>query len=79
MYNVERSFRLAFPNKEVITFFADTEADKAKWLEILRALIGRIPPNPLWAELVWQRQEEILSGAQPRPSVLPPVTEGASS
>lgn len=28
-------------------------------LEVLRALVGRIPPNPLWAELVWQRQQEL--------------------
>lgn len=33
-------------------------------LEVLRALIGRIPPNPLWAELVWQRQHEMASHAQ---------------
>ncbi|KAG8952523.1 Bud site selection protein bud4 [Tulasnella sp. 424] len=78
-YNVERSFRLIFPGNEVIAFFADTDSDKSKWLDILRALIGRIPPNPLWAELVWQRQEEILSGAQPRPSVLASVTEGTPS
>ncbi len=28
-------------------------------LEVLRALVGHIPPHPLWAELLWQRQEEI--------------------
>ena len=28
-------------------------------LEVLRALIGRIPPNHLWAELLWQRQQEL--------------------
>ena len=27
-------------------------------LEILGALVGRIPPNPLWAELLWQKQQE---------------------
>jgi len=32
-------------------------------LEVLRALIGRIPPNPLWAELLWQRQEELAKQA----------------
>lgn len=35
-------------------------ADRQKFrLEVLRALVGHIPPNPLWAELVWQRQEEL--------------------
>ena len=28
-------------------------------LEVLRALIGRIPPNHLWAELLWQRQQDL--------------------
>ncbi|KAG8891869.1 Bud site selection protein bud4, partial [Tulasnella sp. 403] len=51
VYHVERSFRLLFPDDEEIAFFTDTDAEKARWLEILRALIGRIPPNPLWAEL----------------------------
>ncbi|KAI0918902.1 hypothetical protein AcV5_001963 [Taiwanofungus camphoratus] len=57
-YGVERSFRLKFTRGQEILFFADTDEDKAKWLEVFRALIGRIPPNPLWAELVWQRQQE---------------------
>ncbi|KAI6105076.1 hypothetical protein EDD16DRAFT_232832 [Pisolithus croceorrhizus] len=58
---VERSFRLVFPGKQEIFFFADTDEEKAKWLEVLRALVGHIPPNPLWAELIWQRQQEIAS------------------
>lgn len=31
MYGVERSFRLIFPHKQEITFFADTDEEKAKW------------------------------------------------
>ncbi|RXW25072.1 hypothetical protein EST38_g810 [Candolleomyces aberdarensis] len=64
MYGVERSFRLIFPNDEEIVFFADTDDEKAKWLEVLRALVGHIPPHPLWAELLWQRQDEISKRAQ---------------
>ncbi|KAJ7690719.1 hypothetical protein B0H17DRAFT_1159959 [Mycena rosella] len=60
-YGVERSFRLIFPNDQEIVFFADTDDEKAKWLEVLRALVGHIPPHPLWAELLWQRQEELNS------------------
>lgn len=30
-YGVERSFRLLFPNNQEITFFADTDEEKAKW------------------------------------------------
>lgn len=76
---VEKSFKLLFPGNQRISFFADTEADKARWyvdsnifypnflfkrtprLEILGALVGRIPPNPLWAELLWQKQQENLA------------------
>ncbi|OAX41323.1 DUF1709-domain-containing protein [Rhizopogon vinicolor AM-OR11-026] len=63
MCAVERSFRLIFPDNQQIFFFADTDDEKAKWLEVFRALVGHIPPNPLWAELIWQRQQEI--GKQP--------------
>ncbi|KAJ7668522.1 hypothetical protein DFH06DRAFT_982882 [Mycena polygramma] len=59
LYGVERSFRLIFPNDQEILFFSDTDEEKAKWLEVLRALVGHIPPHPLWAELLWQRQEEL--------------------
>ena len=30
-------------------------------LQVLWTLKGRIPPNPLWAEIVWQRQENLRS------------------
>ncbi|KAF9228374.1 hypothetical protein BS17DRAFT_799695 [Gyrodon lividus] len=63
---VERSFRLLFPGDQEIFFFADSDEEKARWLEVLRALVGRIPPNPLWAELIWQRQQEMAK--QPHPS-----------
>ncbi|KAK7057519.1 PH domain-containing protein [Favolaschia claudopus] len=68
LYGVERSFRLVFPNDQEIMFFADTDEEKLKWLEVLRALVGHIPPHPLWAELLWQRQEELskqVSRAKP--------------
>ncbi|KAF8551975.1 hypothetical protein OG21DRAFT_1486564 [Imleria badia] len=61
---VERSFRLVFPSEQEILFFADSDEEKAKWLEVLRALVGHIPPNPLWAELIWQRQQEIAAQSQ---------------
>jgi len=70
---VERSFRLIFPNDEEIMFFADTDEEKAKWLEVLRALVGHIPPNPLWAELIWQRQDELKKQAAASQSSRPVV------
>ncbi|KAJ7076864.1 hypothetical protein B0H15DRAFT_915636 [Mycena belliarum] len=65
LYGVERSFRLIFLNDQEIVFFADTDDEKAKWLEVLRALVGHIPPHPLWAELLWQRQEDLSKRARP--------------
>ncbi|KAI0759966.1 hypothetical protein BD413DRAFT_594445 [Trametes elegans] len=62
---IERGFRLVFgpgPEQE-IAFFADTDAEKQRWLGVLRAMIGRIPPNPLWAELLLQQQEERAKAA----------------
>jgi len=58
LLGMERSFRLLFPKDQQIIFFADTDQEKTRWLEVLRALVSRIPPNPFWAELVWQRQDE---------------------
>ncbi|KAG1756276.1 uncharacterized protein EDB91DRAFT_1233131 [Suillus paluster] len=63
MFAVERSFRLIFPGNQEIFFFADTDDEKAKWLDVFRALVGHIPPNPLWAELIWQRQQEMANQA----------------
>jgi hypothetical protein len=31
LYKVERSFRLVFKDDDEITFFADTDEEKAKW------------------------------------------------
>ncbi|KAG9092428.1 Bud site selection protein bud4 [Ceratobasidium sp. 370] len=61
---VERSFRLIFGNDDDIAFFADTDEEKAEWLRVLRALVGNIPPHPLWAELVWQRHEQAATAQQ---------------
>ena len=33
-------------------------------LDVLRALVNHIPPHPLWAELLWQRQEDLSRDAQ---------------
>ncbi|KAJ3998717.1 hypothetical protein F5050DRAFT_1798250 [Lentinula boryana] len=74
LFGVERSFRLVFPREEIL-FFADTDEEKAKWLEILNALVGHIPPHPLWAELLWQRQED-LNKAKRAQSVPGPSRQG---
>jgi hypothetical protein len=55
---VERSFRIIFPNSTEIHFYADTDEEKAQWLDVLRQIIGRVPQNPIWAELLWERHQE---------------------
>ncbi|KAG6866224.1 hypothetical protein C0991_007249 [Blastosporella zonata] len=67
LYGVERSFRITFPHGQEILFFADTDEEKARWLDVLRALVGHIPPHPFWAELLWQRQDEQMRSTQPPP------------
>ena len=45
-------------------------------LEVLRALVGRIPPHPLWAELLWQRQEELAKRVQAaQQNISPPLPQ----
>ncbi|KIM23022.1 hypothetical protein M408DRAFT_78146 [Serendipita vermifera MAFF 305830] len=58
---IEHSFRMIFDGNEndEVCFFADSAEEKTRWMEIFGALVGRIPHNPLWAELVWQRQQEV--------------------
>ncbi|THH30858.1 hypothetical protein EUX98_g3308 [Antrodiella citrinella] len=57
-FGVERSFRLLFPNNEEILFFADSDPEKTEWLRVLTAIVGSVPSKPLWAEVLWQRQQE---------------------
>ncbi|RPD53327.1 hypothetical protein L226DRAFT_540672 [Lentinus tigrinus ALCF2SS1-7] len=66
---VSHSFKLEFEGHQ-ITFYADTDQEKANWVNILKALVGRIPPNPLWAEVLFQRQEQAKhpAAATPGPS-----------
>jgi len=80
LFGVERSFRLIFPNDVIVFFAdTDGEKTQwyvffhSPWchmlthrcrLEVLNALVGHIPPNPLWAELLWQRNEDATKRAK---------------
>ncbi|KAI0325319.1 hypothetical protein GY45DRAFT_1261096 [Cubamyces sp. BRFM 1775] len=57
---VEHAFRLVIDSRpdQDIVFFADSDDEKQRWVEVLRAMVGRIPPNPLWAEMLWEQQQE---------------------
>ena len=65
LFQIDRAFRIVFDRTtqgsrrpDEICFYADTDEEKTQWLDVLGALVGNVPPNPLWAELVWQRQQE---------------------
>lgn len=47
-------------------------------LEVLRALVGHIPPHPLWGELLWQRQDELTKRAEGAPDSSRPITQTIS-
>ncbi|PWN54025.1 hypothetical protein IE53DRAFT_53865 [Violaceomyces palustris] len=52
IFHVEKSFRIIFGDGEKISFFSDTEAEKAEWIRVLRNIIEEdIPPNPIWAQM----------------------------
>ncbi|RSH82804.1 Bud site selection protein bud4 [Saitozyma podzolica] len=53
-----RSWRVVFADGEGIVFSADKEEDKVTWMQTLDGLIGKIPPNPLWAELLSEKMKE---------------------
>lgn len=76
----ERSFMVEFEGGDGITFSSDKDEDKVLWyvhpspidgkrlisrLETLNGLIGKIPSNPLWAELLaaQKREEDSASGS----------------
>ncbi|TIB03467.1 hypothetical protein E3P84_02834 [Wallemia ichthyophaga] len=68
--SVERSFMLVLQDQsgeEKLHFFSDTDEDKEVWVKELRGIIGRIPPKPLWAQALEERQS-------PPPSQLPQRT-----
>ncbi|TXT05434.1 uncharacterized protein COLE_06754 [Cutaneotrichosporon oleaginosum] len=53
-----RSFEIRFKNGDTISFSADKENDKLVWMDALRDLVGKVPPNPLWARVYAQYQQE---------------------
>ncbi|WWC99204.1 hypothetical protein V866_006099 [Kwoniella sp. B9012] len=53
-----RCFMVEFTDGEGITFAADNDKSKEVWMQTLEGLIGKIPSNPLWAELLATRQRE---------------------
>ncbi|KAL9938679.1 hypothetical protein V8E36_002398 [Tilletia maclaganii] len=68
-YHVERSFRITFQNGERISFFADTDEEKDKWLTALRDVVGK--PSavaPLWAHAANDMLRRIADGTYTKPA-----------
>ncbi len=53
---VESGFRIRFGNGEAIDFYADSADDKTKWLQVLDAVIGKVPESKPWASLALERE-----------------------
>ncbi|CAO3617223.1 unnamed protein product [Cunninghamella echinulata] len=45
-YPVKNGFQLKFDTGDKIEFFCDSANDRERWLEILKVILGRIPPLP---------------------------------
>lgn len=53
-YNVERSFRITFEDGERISFFADTDEEKTRWLDCFKKVLQNEVSNvPVWASLAF--------------------------
>ncbi|KAL7418687.1 Bud site selection protein bud4 [Cryptotrichosporon argae] len=75
-----RSFRLEFGDgDDAITFSADRDEDKDGWMDTLSGLIGRIPSNPLWAELLAERQRDRAARRSASGSSLDAPSAGAGA
>ncbi|ORZ15980.1 hypothetical protein BCR42DRAFT_45821 [Absidia repens] len=47
-YSVKNSFQVKFDNGDMIEFFCDSAHERERWLDVLKVILGRIPPLPSW-------------------------------
>ncbi|KAG2217293.1 hypothetical protein INT45_000374 [Circinella minor] len=50
-YSVKNSYRITFKNGESINFFCDSAKERDDWLEVLKAIINRVPNWPDWMDM----------------------------
>jgi hypothetical protein len=66
-YRVERSFKVIFEDGDEISFFADSDEEKAEWMDEFREMIGNVPPRFPWAEVAIKARDAGLgSGSSKR-------------
>ncbi|BFZ53470.1 Bud site selection protein bud4 [Savitreella phatthalungensis] len=79
--HVTTGWRLKFANGEVIDFYADNVADKERWVNVLRAIVRKIPPRKAWCNVVLDREAKLgitravvatQSSSRPQHQRLPP-------
>lgn len=75
-----RSFQLRFTDNEAIVFSADKDDDKAVWMDTLQGLLGKVPSNPIWAEMLAQSSKERKDRrrSKRRSSAMPPPASTSS-
>jgi hypothetical protein len=79
-----RSFRLKFSDGEKINFSADNDEDKAVWMDVFERLVGHIPANPLWAQMLDEHlataaaQAKAAKANKPKTSTSGPGAESES-
>lgn len=49
-------FRIRFANGEVIDFYADSRAEKVRWIEVLDNVVGKIPIVREWCRVVLESE-----------------------
>ena len=50
-YSVKNGYRITFKNGESIDFFCDSAKERDDWLEVLKAIINRVPSWPDWMDI----------------------------
>lgn len=63
-YHVARSFRLTFADSEKIAFFADSDEEKDKWIEVMAEMVNSSerPSAPIWAQCAWTIIKDVEAG-----------------
>lgn len=63
---VEEGFRIRFANGEVIDFYADSAAEKEKWMVVLDQCVGKESRPTGWCDAVLKWESE-RQGGKPVP------------
>ena len=50
-FSVKNGYRITFKNGESIDFFCDSAKERDDWLEVLKAIINRVPSWPDWIDI----------------------------